>query len=170
MRVHTNGGYGSVLGNVGSLTCLSHLSLSRTSLASALIIAIRPGADACLAFSRGDRPCVPGKASIFFLTPRLDTIQLVGEVVEGVGGVGEVGRKEVEVTIHGKRFAISKKGIEESLKGVSPQRISKYSVLINGNPFPIKQVIAVALGISPLAFGSSTAYQILQGLGFEISE
>jgi hypothetical protein len=88
------------------------------------------------------------------------------EVVEMI----EVEEEEVEVTIRGRKYQVSREKVEDSLKDVLPQRISKYSVLVNGGSFPIKQVVAVALGLSPMEFGSSTAYQILQDLGFEICQ
>ena len=76
--------------------------------------------------------------------------------------------KEVEVTIRGKKYLISHDKVERSLEHVGPQRISKYSISLNSKLFPIKQVIAASLEISPMEFGTSVAYQILQDLGFKI--
>jgi hypothetical protein len=78
--------------------------------------------------------------------------------------------EKVEVTIQKRKHIITKEKVEKSMKDLTPNRIVVYSVSINNKVFPIKQVISVTLGISPMEFGTSTAYQILQHLGFKIIE
>ena len=74
----------------------------------------------------------------------------------------------MEITIRGKKYSITKEKVEKAVRNVVPERISKYSVLLHNKPYPIKQVFAATLGISPMEFGTLTAYQVLQNLGFEI--
>ena len=83
-------------------------------------------------------------------------------------GEGVREEKKVEVTIRGKKYEVTRKKIERSLRDLSPRRVSMYSVSFDNRLFPIKQVVAETLKISPLVFGTSTAYQILVDLGFVI--
>ena len=76
---------------------------------------------------------------------------------------------EMEATIRGKKYEITKPEVIGALRDIEPQRVSRYSVMVDGRPFPIKQVISVTLGIPPMEFGTMTAYQILRGLGFEVT-
>lgn len=72
-------------------------------------------------------------------------------------------------TVIGKiNFEITREKIEERLKNVVPARISKYSTSINSQIYPVKQVIAVTLGISPLELGTTVAIRILKDLGYSI--
>ena len=97
----------------------------------------------------------------------LARVMIVVGVVEAVEVVGvEI---EVEVTIRGEEYEITRRKITEALRGKKPRRVVKYSVSIDGKLFPVKQVVAVTLQISPMEFGTTTAYQILRGLGFEIT-
>jgi len=70
--------------------------------------------------------------------------------------------------LRGRDFDLSREEVEKGMRGVEPEPIRKYYVEINGRRYPIKQVIAVCLGLDPIRFTSADAYRILSGLGFEI--
>jgi nitrogen regulatory protein PII-like uncharacterized protein len=75
----------------------------------------------------------------------------------------------MQVTVRGKKYEITKEKVIEAVRDITPQRVVTYSVSINEQVFPIKQVLSVTLGIPPMEFGTMTAYQILQDLGFTIN-
>ena len=74
----------------------------------------------------------------------------------------------MEITIRGKKYDITSKKVLLALQNSDPQRIATYSVEIDGKRYPIKQILAKTLKISPMEFSSMRAYQILQDLGFKI--
>ncbi|HEX5234513.1 MAG TPA: hypothetical protein VFW25_04190 [Silvibacterium sp.] len=51
---------------------------------------------------------------------------------------------------------------------MSPGRIQKYSVVVNGKTFPIRQLVAAATAVPPIEITSQDAYRILQKFGFAI--
>ena len=50
----------------------------------------------------------------------------------------------------------------------APGRIKRYSTTINGQRYPIRQVVACATGLAPIAITSQDAYRILEKFGFAI--
>jgi hypothetical protein len=75
----------------------------------------------------------------------------------------------MEFTIGGKKIYLSKKSVENALKNVNPETISKYSVTIGQAEYPIKQALSLASGLPTAAFITTTAYRILNRLGFEVN-
>ncbi|MGH9432231.1 MAG: hypothetical protein ACRD3T_11890 [Terriglobia bacterium] len=68
----------------------------------------------------------------------------------------------------GADYTLSSETVKEKLEHVAPGSIDKYAVRINNRDYPPKQVISVALGISPDKFISTDATRILRNLGFKI--
>lgn len=75
---------------------------------------------------------------------------------------------EVQVTNRGKRFLLSRGRVENSLMATAPQRVIKYGVVIHGQEYPVRQVLAVATGTPEIEWSTTNAYRLLQKLGFEI--
>lgn len=75
-----------------------------------------------------------------------------------------------EFTIGGTRHQATRRLIEERLSNVQPESIRKYFVEIGGHRYPVKQAIAVGLGVSRAGFQSQEAYRILRTLGFNPTE
>ncbi len=75
---------------------------------------------------------------------------------------------EVQFTNHGKRFYVSKSRVESSMLEVTPHRVTKYGVEINGQEYPVRQVLAIATGTPEIEWSTTNAYRLLQKLGFEI--
>jgi len=71
-------------------------------------------------------------------------------------------------TVGGKAITLSKRSVENALKGVKPEPIKKYSVKVSGQAYPIKQVVSVATGVPIAAFISTDAYRVLSRLGFNV--
>jgi len=71
-------------------------------------------------------------------------------------------------TLRGKSYEITKEDIIKAVEGIEPRPIRKYYVEINGEHYPIRQVLSVALNIPPASFTTMDAYRILANLGFEV--
>ncbi len=76
----------------------------------------------------------------------------------------------MRAVIRGVTYNSTKEDIEESLKGIKPEkRLAKYFVEVGGKKYPIKQVITQTLNFAKVAFTSQDAYAILHKLGFEVT-
>jgi len=82
--------------------------------------------------------------------------------------VGVVLEDQKTFTLGGKEVVLSKKAIEHAVRNVEPGPIKKYSVVVRGIRYPIKQVIALASGQPTAVFIATDAYRILRRLGFEV--
>ena len=78
----------------------------------------------------------------------------------------------MRVILRGKTYDITREDIEAKLRAISPKVEAKvkYFVEIGGKQFPVKQVIGEVLNLPRAGFASQDAYNILQRLGFEITE
>jgi hypothetical protein len=74
----------------------------------------------------------------------------------------------ITFTIGGNKVSLTKREIEQAMKGVDPEPITKYSVHIGTQDYPIKQVISKATRLPSISFISTDAYRILTRLGFEV--
>lgn len=70
--------------------------------------------------------------------------------------------------IRGDVYEIDAEKIRQAVKGSTPKPISKYYVEIDGQRYPIKQVLAMVSNIPLIGFTSLDAYRVLNKLGFEI--
>jgi hypothetical protein len=71
-------------------------------------------------------------------------------------------------TIGGKEVTLTKRSIEEAVRKTEPGPIRRYSVIVKGVRYPIKQVVSLASGQPPAAFIATDAYRVLTRLGFEV--
>jgi hypothetical protein len=74
----------------------------------------------------------------------------------------------IRFTLRGKSFEKAMHDFVEAVVGKAPNRIQKYSTLINGVPYPIRQVVAYATGLPAIAITSQDAYRTLERVGFTI--
>ena len=74
----------------------------------------------------------------------------------------------VQFTLRGKTFELQRGDFLAAAKGMSPGRIQKYSVVVNGRSFPIRQLVAAATAVPTIEITSQDAYRILQKFDFEI--
>lgn len=79
-------------------------------------------------------------------------------------------QEELRFIIDGKVYRASRQQVEERMIGVRPERITKHFVVINGQKYPIKQVLTIGLGVPRLAFTSQRAYRYLRQFGFTLGE
>jgi hypothetical protein len=75
---------------------------------------------------------------------------------------------QISFTITGSSYKLSRDQVMNSVKGIEPQKITKYAVKIGSKRYPPKQVLAEALNIPAIAFTTQYAYNILHRLDFEV--
>ena len=71
-------------------------------------------------------------------------------------------------TLKGVRYALFKDRVIDEMKGVHPELIHKYYVIVNRRRYPIKQVLGVCLELGRSEFGTVDAGPILVRLGFQL--
>lgn len=71
-------------------------------------------------------------------------------------------------TIRGKEILLSKADITAAAKGISPKRVQKYSALIGGKRYPIKQLVSAATRVPEIGMTSQDAYRILRKLDVDV--
>ena len=75
----------------------------------------------------------------------------------------------VKFVLRGKSFEKDRDDVVRALKGASPGRIQKYSTVVDGTSFPIRQVVSALTGVPAIEITSQDAYRILQKFGLSIS-
>ncbi|HPK88236.1 MAG TPA: hypothetical protein PK132_01730, partial [Dermatophilaceae bacterium] len=71
----------------------------------------------------------------------------------------------IEFTLNGRLYVLARAVVEGRLEGVEPRAIREHGVLVNGEWFPARQALAVALGIPDHLVKSRTARAKLAALG-----
>jgi hypothetical protein len=69
-------------------------------------------------------------------------------------------------TLRGETFEKERHDFVAAMMNRDPGRIQKYSTVINGERYPIRQVVSSATGLPPIAITSQEAYRILEKFGF----
>jgi hypothetical protein len=75
----------------------------------------------------------------------------------------------VRFTLRGRTFEKGKEDLSRAAKGLNPGRIQKYSSVVNGTRFPIRQLVGALTGVPTIEITSQDAYRILQKFGLEIA-
>ena len=70
--------------------------------------------------------------------------------------------------IRGNNYEIDAEIIKRAIRGHQPNPIRRYFVEINGDRYPVKQVISIACNILPVSFTSRDAYRILEKVGIRV--
>jgi len=73
----------------------------------------------------------------------------------------------VRITIRGIEFEVTREDIIKAARRITPERITRWYVEIEGVRYPIKQVVAEALGLRKLDFTTADAKRLLEKLGFK---
>lgn len=71
-------------------------------------------------------------------------------------------------TLRGKSFEKRKGDSTKAAKGLEHGRIQKYSVLMGGERYPIRQVLAAVTGLPAIAITSQDAFRVLEKFGFSV--
>jgi hypothetical protein len=75
---------------------------------------------------------------------------------------------QLNFTVGGKAFSISRDEIERKLKGVQPEPIRQYCVTVNGRDYPVKQAVEVSAGLLRSGFTTQDAIRILRKFGLPL--
>jgi hypothetical protein len=70
--------------------------------------------------------------------------------------------------LRGRTFEKSKDDFAKAAKSLTPGRIQKYSVVVGGKRYPIRQVVAAVTNLPAIAITSQDAFRILEKLGFSV--
>lgn len=70
--------------------------------------------------------------------------------------------------LNGQAHDVDAAQVEAALSGVTPEPVREFGVRVNGTVYPVKQVLAVVLGVPRADFQSQTARRHLSSLGFEV--
>ncbi|MGO9275037.1 MAG: hypothetical protein ACLQOO_33195 [Terriglobia bacterium] len=76
--------------------------------------------------------------------------------------------KAVSFRLRGRHYSLTRSNVEEAVKHATPGDVGTYSVTVAGKEYPPKQILALALRVSPSEFISTDATRTLKKLGFEI--
>jgi hypothetical protein len=87
---------------------------------------------------------------------------------ENAEGASVPRRNKQRFTLHGETFEKERHDFVTAMMNRDPGRIQKYSTVINGERYPIRQVVSCATGLPPIAITSQEAYRILDKFGFII--
>ncbi len=70
--------------------------------------------------------------------------------------------------LNGQAHDLDASQVEAALSGVAPEPVREFGVRVNGTVYPVKQALAVVLGVPRTDFQSQTARRHLSSLGFEV--
>jgi hypothetical protein len=71
-------------------------------------------------------------------------------------------------TLRGREFDKEEAEFTKATKAMQPGRVQKYSTVIGGKRYPIRQVVSAVTGLRPIEITSQDAYRILEKFGFLI--
>ncbi len=71
-------------------------------------------------------------------------------------------------TLRGRTFEKRRADFAQAVKDMAPGRIQKYSVVIGGKRYPIRQVLAAVTNIQAIALTSQDAFRVLERFGFSV--
>ena len=75
----------------------------------------------------------------------------------------------IDFTLDGTRYTLTRDMVIKGMRRQKPGRIQTWAVDIEGVTFPVKQVLAQALGIPASSFISTRAQDLLSKLGFSVT-
>lgn len=74
----------------------------------------------------------------------------------------------ITFTLRGKTFEKRKDDFVKATKGINPGRIKKYSTVVSGKRYPIRQILAAVTNLPAIAITSQDAYRVLEKVGFAV--
>ncbi len=74
----------------------------------------------------------------------------------------------ITFTLRGKTFEKCKEDFVKAMRGLEPGRIQKYSTIIGGKRYPIRQVLSAVTKLPAIGITSQDAYRVLEKFGFTV--
>ena len=75
----------------------------------------------------------------------------------------------MEFTLRGNDYSLERPDVEKAMKDVLPDPIRQYFIVVNGEKYPPKQVLAESLRLGRVEFTTMDASSILKRLGFKLN-
>lgn len=75
---------------------------------------------------------------------------------------------KIRFTLRGKTFEKERDDFVKLAKTIEAGRIQKYSVVVNGKRYPIRQMVSEVTGLPAIAITSQDAYRIMTKVGFTV--
>lgn len=75
---------------------------------------------------------------------------------------------KIRFTLRGRTFEKEREDFMKAAKPMEPGRIQKYSTIVNGKRYPIRQLVASVTALPAIAITSQDAYRILGKFGFTV--
>jgi len=75
----------------------------------------------------------------------------------------------MEFTLRGNDYNLERPDVEKAMKDVLPDPIRQYFIVVNGEKYPPKQVLAESLRLGRVEFTTMDASSILKRLGFKLN-
>jgi len=74
--------------------------------------------------------------------------------------------------VGGQVFELDHDGVKQALKGQKPtgDGRNKHFIHVRGVAWPVKQVLSLATGISPIQYPTSEAVRVLTRCGFKVED
>jgi len=76
----------------------------------------------------------------------------------------------MEFTLRGNDYNLERPNVEKAMKDVLPDPIRQYFIVVNGEKYPPKQVLAESLKLGRVEFTTMDACSILKRLGFKLNQ
>jgi hypothetical protein len=83
-------------------------------------------------------------------------------------GEGSKIEPTITFTLRGRNFEKRQEDFVKAVKGLEPGRIRKYSTVVAGKRYPIRQVLAAVTKLPAIAITSQDAYRVLERFGFAV--
>jgi hypothetical protein len=80
------------------------------------------------------------------------------------------GGKALRFIIDGEPYERSRQDVEEALREVRPDRIQQLAVSIQGDWYPVRQAVGLAIGRSPRDLNSGRSMELLRKLGYVVHD
>jgi hypothetical protein len=74
----------------------------------------------------------------------------------------------ITFTLRGKTFEKRADDFIKATKGLQPGRVKKYSTVVGGKRYPIRQVLSAVTKLPTIAITSQDAYRVLEKFGFPV--
>jgi hypothetical protein len=74
----------------------------------------------------------------------------------------------ITFTLRGKTFEKRKEDFVKAMQRLEPGRIQKYSTVVSGKHYPIRQVLGAVTKLPTIAITSQDAYRVLEKFGFTV--
>jgi hypothetical protein len=76
----------------------------------------------------------------------------------------------IDIHLAGADHRVTRREFEQRVGAAQPERIQKYSGRVGARRYPIKQAVAVGVGVPRVGFQSQEAFRVLQRLGYQPEE